>query len=271
MSESGDVRFEAADRLEPRFPARTTVKVIGLGGVGSIVADHVILWLCAQATTHPGVSFRCVLIDGDEFEPSNHRMFFRRCGNKAEVRREDLIDRLGDRLEGVTISAVKEYVTPDNIDRLIHDGDFVLMCVDAHASRKVISEYFSRNIRDGVLISAGNEGAGHDPVTKRTTRGTFGNCQVYVRQAGKDASPSLTEFHPEIQDPQDALPTEEDCVAQIASVPQLLCANMWAAAAIFSTLCLAVCGPGVLKYSELVFDLYEGRMSPVDIPQPALA
>ena len=55
--------------LIPHFAADTTVKIIGLGGIGSIVSEYAALWLCAQAIAHEDVSFRLVLIDGDAFEP----------------------------------------------------------------------------------------------------------------------------------------------------------------------------------------------------------
>ena len=75
--------------LIPQFPTEMTVKIVGLGGTGSIVSEYAALWLNAQATIHEETSFRLVLIDGDAFEPSNSRMYFSRCGNKATVKSED--------------------------------------------------------------------------------------------------------------------------------------------------------------------------------------
>jgi ThiF family len=250
--------------LTPIFGDAFNLKVIGLGGTGSITADYVTLWLNAQSSANPRTDFRVVLIDGDHFEPSNARMFFSAYGNKAKVKRDDLLHRLSGRLQRLTITAVDEYVTPQNIGRLIHDGDTVLLCVDSHASRKLVSDHFAGHVRTGTLISAGNDGVGRAG-DGRVLRGTYGNCQVYVRRDGADVTPSLTSFHPEIDDPRDTLPTDAPCTALVETVPQLLFANYWAAGAILSSLYLALCGPDALGYGELVFDIAEGRMQPFDV------
>ena len=254
--------------LIPQFPAEMTVKIVGLGGTGSIVSEYTALWLNAQATIYEETSFRMALIDGDAFEPSNSRMFFSRCGNKASVKREDLMRRLGDRLQRLMITATGDFVASANIERLIRDGDYVLLCVDSHASRKLVSDHFASSIRDGVLISAGNDGVGDEPATGRTLQGTFGNCQIYIRRNGEDLTPSLTEFHKEIEEPADELPADKNCTDLAASVPQLMVANFWAAASILSTFYLSLCPDGALPYQELAFDLALGRMTPLELAPP---
>ncbi|MHC4415948.1 MAG: ThiF family adenylyltransferase [Planctomycetota bacterium] len=244
------------------------MKVIGIGGIGSIVAEYAALWLNTLAITHDAVSFRLVLIDGDAFEPANSRMYFNEYGNKAVVKARELIDRLGERLQRLLIDAVEQYVSPANIDRLIRDGDCVLMCVDSHASRKLVSDHFATKITDGVLISGGNDGVGED-TSGRVLRGTYGNCQVYVRRHGADCSPSLTRYHDEIARPTDRLPTDQACTELAASVPQLLFANFWAAGTMLATLFLSLCQDDALKYSELAFDFAEGRVQPIGIPGPS--
>lgn len=258
--------------IEPVFPDELTVKIIGLGGVGSIVSEHVALWLAAMSHSHPHCDMRLVLIDGDAFESDNARMFFGRLGPKATVKCEDLHARLGDRLGRLSVVAVDEFVTPDNVGRLIHEGDVVLLCVDAHASRKVVSDHME-SLGDGVLVSAGNDGVGADSAGIER-RGTYGNCQVHIRRDGRDVTPPLTRYHPEIADPADRLPTDQSCTEALAKVPQHFVANCWAAATAFSTFVLALCEPGtaekpgVLGYSELAFDFAEGMVTPVEIPAP---
>lgn len=254
--------------LQPKFGGRVNIKVIGLGGVGSIVAEYLTLWTGAQSAAHPESQFRIVLIDGDHFESDNARMFFGALGPKALVKRDDLLDRIGDRFPELSISAVEEYVDESNVERLIHEDDIVLLCVDRHASRKLVSEYFEKHIDNGVLISAGNDGVGEDS-DGIVQRGTYGNCQVYVRRDGTDVTPSLTAFHPEIRNPADTLPTDESCTEQVASVPQLLFANYWAAGTILSSMFLSLCDG--LGYSELAFDFAEGKMMPIDLPAPVVA
>ena len=257
-------------KLDLRLPESLTVKVIGLGGIGSIVADHVALWLNCLSAQHGQTRFRLVLIDGDAFEPANGRVFFSRCGNKAQVKRDDLLDRIGDRLQRLGVEAIDQYVTPDNVGRLILERDHVLLCVDRHASRKLVSDHFAGNMKDGVLISAGNDGVGPDGAG-RNLRGSYGNCQVFIRRHGEDASPSLTRFHPEIAQPGDRLPTDASCTDLVESVPQLLVANFWAAASILASLYLCLCDHRAPDYSELAFDFAEGLMRPINVPAPRMS
>src|SRR5262245_6835904 len=203
--------------LEPRLDRVGSVKLIGLGGIGGIVARYGAMFLASLDR-----AVRLVLIDGDAFELSNaSRMYFSGHGNKAEVTRADLLPRFAE--SPLTLVAVPEYVTPENLDRLVREGDLVILCVDRHASRKLVNDHCAK-LRDVVLISGGNDGVGPD-ATGKHLRGTFGNVQVYVRRHGEDASPSLTRFHPEIAQPGDKLPTDLSCTELIASVPQLLFTN----------------------------------------------
>jgi molybdopterin/thiamine biosynthesis adenylyltransferase len=228
------------------------VKLIGLGGVGQIVARYGALFL-----TSTGSEVRLVLIDGDSFEPSNaNRMFFGAFGNKAAVTREELLSRFTD--TSLAVIAVEEYLTPDNMGRLIREGDIVLLCVDNHATRKLVNGRCAE-LRDVCLLSGGNDGVGLDN-SGTFRRGTYGNVQAYVRRCGQDASPPLTHLHPEIANPSDRLPSEQSCTELVASVPQILFANLAVASALLNTLWLHL--NGALAYSELCFDIAEGRMRP---------
>lgn len=239
--------------LEPCVPDGTSVKLVGLGGVGQIVARFTALFLASV-----GSEARLVLIDGDTFEISNStRMLFSSCGNKAEVTLDELRPRFCD--TNLSLLAVDEYLTPENLDRLVRSGDIVIGCVDNHATRKLLNDHCAR-LRDVCLISGGNDGVGQD-ATGTIRRGTYGNVQVYLRRAGQDASPPLTQHHPEIQTPADRLPTEQSCTELIASVPQILFANLAVASAIVNALWLHFCG--ALHYRELCFDIADGLMRPV--------
>ena len=239
--------------LRPELAAHTTVKVIGLGGVGGIVARYGAMFLASlpQPT-------RLVLCDGDRFEPSNAtRMFFSNCGNKAAITRAELLPRFVD--SHLTLVAVEEYVTAANISRLLRNRDLVILTVDNHATRKLVSDYCESHLNDVCLISGGNDGVGKDS-TGRGTRGTCGNVQVYLRRGGRNVGPSLTTYHPEIAQPTDHLPTELSCTELVSSVPQILFANLTVAAAILNTFWLHVCG--ALPYHELAFDIAAGLMRP---------
>jgi len=248
----------------PLLPEDCCVRVIGEGGVGGIVTRYCAMFLASQ--NKPS---RLVLIDGDRFEDSNAtRMYFSTSGNKAAVIRADLIDRFAD--SALTLIAIEEYVTPENIERVLGKGgvgEILIVCVDNHATRKLIAEY-AGTLRDICVISGGNDGVGPDSSGK-IRHGTFGSCQIHLRRNGVDLSPSLSRFHPEISQPADPLPTDLSCTESVASAPQILFANLAAASAMLNTLWLHLCGR--LEYPEVNFDIALGRMSPVPLPMKKMA
>jgi hypothetical protein len=188
-------------------------------------------------------------------------MLFSRCGNKAAVVRDDLADLAeGSRL---TLFAVEEYLTSENSDRLIIEGDVVLLAVDNHATRKLVGDHCSERLSDVCLISGGNDGVGED-LSGHRQRGTFGNVQIHRRRGGRDQTPPITAFHPEIADPRDALPTELSCTEALTAVPQILFTNLTTAAVMLNAFFLYVCRS--LDYPELCFDVAEGLMRPVQLP-----
>lgn len=231
------------------------IKLIGLGGVGGIVARYLTVYL--SAVDWPS---RLVFIDGDVYTPENAaRMVFSRCGNKAAVLRDDLIGAARD--SGVTLTAIEEYVSAENLPRLVHDGDVVLLCVDNHATRKLVSD-FCGTLEEVVLISGGNDGVGKDP-SGAELRGTFGNVQIYRRAGDRDGTPSLAAFHPEIAEPADAAPDDVSCTDALVSVPQLLFTNLAAASAILNAFWLHLTDE--LHYAELCFDIRDGLMRPIPL------
>jgi hypothetical protein len=242
--------------LTPVVPPGLNIKLLGLGGVGGTLARYLALYLAAQSNPT-----RMVLIDGDSFEPGNAgRMIFGSYGNKAAVTREELLDRIADSL--VTVEAVEEFVTPQNVDRLVREGDVVILAVDNHATRKLVSDHCQR-LRDVCLISGGNDGIAEASGETPPRRGTYGNVQIFRRLAGRDVTPSLTRHHPEVEHPADRLPSELSCTALVASVPQILFVNLTVAAAILNALWLYFCD--ALPYDEVVFDIAEGRMRPIKL------
>jgi hypothetical protein len=247
--------------LQPQLPPEANFKVVGLGGVGNITARYLAIFLAAQAR---GQSVRLLLIDGDRFETSNAaRMFYTKEGNKASTLREELLPHFRD--SSLSLIAVEEFITTDNIERLIRDGDHVILAVDNHATRKLVSDFCQHRLQNVCLISGGNDGVGTD-ADGRPQRGTFGNVQIYVRRDGRDLTPALTRHHPEINNPGDHLPTDLSCTELAASVPQIVFTNLQVASAILSTVYLYLCNAA--HYSEVVFDIAEGVMRPIPLPTP---
>lgn len=230
--------------LTPILPFNSNVKLIGLGGVGSIVARNWALFAAAQ----PQAS-RFTFIDGDQFEPGNFsRMFFGDFGNKAEVICLDLKQQLHE--GSVTLEFIPEYITAENAPKLIQNGDIVFMAVDNHATRKLVSDY-CETLNNITLISGGNDG-----ITE-TDRGTYGNVQVYIRKDGKDVTVPITKFHPEIRNPQGKHPKDISCTEALESTPQILFANLATASHMLNAAYLYLCGAA--HYQEMGFDIADGR------------
>jgi molybdopterin/thiamine biosynthesis adenylyltransferase len=230
---------------------RGRVVVVGLGGIGLIVTRYLVLFLAAFRDDE----FRVLLCDGDQFEPGNrYRMDVPDFDNKAVAVAASLAPTLGR--PGLHLRSVPEYVTAKNVKRLIQPGDVVFLCVDNHATRKLVSDH-CRRLADVVLLSGGNDGV------EDGQSGTYGNVQVYVRQGGVDRNPPLDHFHPEISSPADRNPAELDCMELAADgAPQLLFANL----AVASTLCnalLRLLMDGTQRmYDEVCFDIAEAISTP---------
>lgn len=198
-----------------------------------------------------------MLVDGDTFEEKNaSRMLFSNYGNKAAVTLGDLRPHL--KHGNLAMATREDYVTKKNIWNIIQTGDIVILCVDNHATRKLVNDHCAK-LKDILLISGGNDGVGKT-AAGAIRRGTYGNVQVYARKKGKDLTPSLSKFHPEIAHPADKPPSELNCTDLIVSQPQILFSNLQVAASILNTLML--CLSGAMHYGELSFDIAEGLMQP---------
>jgi predicted ThiF/HesA family dinucleotide-utilizing enzyme len=235
-------------KLVCRLTPGSRIKLIGLGGIGCAVLPYLAVFLRSLDR-----ACRLVLIDGDRFELANgSRMLFADVGNKAEVKAAEVSGSLGE--SEVSVVAVPEYVGAENLDRLIREGDHVFLCVDNHATRKLVSEHCAK-LRTVALFSGGNEGV--DPPRER---GTYGNVQVYLRKAGKDVTVPLTRFHPEIANPKGRAPSSLNCIELATSVPQILFTNLAVASALLSAFFAYTCGR--LTYQEVKLDVLEARMLP---------
>lgn len=249
---------QIARNLETTWLKQGRIVVIGLGGIGSILARYLVLFLASLPD-----EFRVVLVDGDEFEPSNnYRMDVPSYDNKAVAVAAELGERFGR--EGLRIRTRSQYLTLENKDDLIREGDFVLLCVDNHFSRKVASDRIGE-LENAVLISAGNDGVGEGE------RGTYGNVQIYAKQNGEVvAGCPLDLFHPEIANPEDISPEEMDCMEMAAQgAPQLLPINLAMASTILSAVVRFLMPPkGETMYDEVCLDILDATTVPQWITQP---
>jgi hypothetical protein len=242
-------RARTADsELQCELAPGTRFKLIGLGGIGSVVVLYLALFLHSRK-----LPFRLVLVDGDKFELANlQRVGFRELGNKAEVKVLEMDELLGD--SEVALVPVPEHVGEGNVEKIIQDGDYVFSCVDNHPTRKLISDR-CQQLDNVALFSGGNDGV--DPPKER---GTYGSVQVAIRTDGVQRTVPITEFHPEIASPVGTVPTMENCLQAVPSTPQILFANLAVGSAMLNAFFAYTCGR--LTYQEVKLDVVDARMLP---------
>jgi len=216
------------------------IKVIGIGGIGCALLPFLCRYLASE-----GERARITLVDGDDFESRNAaRQGFERLGNKAKVKAEELAREFPT----LSFRAIPEYVTGENVEEIIREGEIVFLAVDNHKTRFLVGSR-GEALQDILLISGGNDL-------------TSGNVQVHLRREGKDLTLPLTTFHPEIQDPEDRSPAEMSCEElQQISAPQLLFMNLTVAC--FMLTAFYAWRIGRLDYDEVYLDILEGRAQPV--------
>ena len=210
------------------------IKIIGLGGIGSILVERLCRFLnYSQVDTH----FNVTLIDGDEYEDKNlERQEFTRLGNKSEIKANDLKVKYLN----LMLDYVVDYINTDTIAGVIKEKDIIFLCVDNHKTRMVVSNY-CKTLNDIILISGGNEL-------------TDGNVQIFVRKGGVDLTPDLCAYHPEIANPSDRSPDEMSCEELSKSEPQLYFTNL----SVATIMCWAYYNVVVqqnIKASEIYFDI----------------
>jgi molybdopterin/thiamine biosynthesis adenylyltransferase len=225
------------------------IKIIGCGGIGGHLARNLCHFLHAERR-----AAHVVLVDGDAFEERNrNRMRFTRLENKAVAMARELAQSFGG--GALTVEPVPEYVTPENVEGIVEEGDLVFLAVDNHATRRVVGTACAAR-RTVTLLSGGNDGV------EDGRAGTYGNVQIVRRENGRDCTSPLDRYHPEIAEARDKLPTERGCAEQAeAGAPQLLFTNLAVASAALNAFYGLLSGRAA--YEEVYLDILKNRMTPV--------
>lgn len=234
------------------------IHIIGLGGIAEALVRHLSLFCYAQDAGNT-----IWLIDGDKFESRNkERMGFVELGYKAHVREREMAELFGDR---VSFRGLPLYVTRENIEELIPPDQpaIIFLCVDNHATRRLVGEYCCRR-RTGLtlLISGGNSAVEEDG-------GHYGNVLIHHKQDDVDLTNPILTHHREIADADESeAPNNEDpdCVLMALQAPttQIGLANLAVASAMLNAFYAWYCGR--LDYEEVYLDILENRVVPRQRP-----
>lgn len=209
------------------------IKIIGLGGVGTILVER----LCRFLNYGADLSANITLVDGDTYEEKNYeRQEFSGFGNKAEVKATDLELQFPT----LPLDVYPAFVNEATLSDVIKEGDIIFMCVDNHKSRMIVNNY-CKQLKNVTLISGGNELMD-------------GNVQTYIRRDEKDLTPDIAAYHPEIANPDDKLPDEMSCEELSHSDPQLYFTNLGVATIMCWSFYNAIIKEQ-LEASEVYFDM----------------
>ena len=214
------------------------IKIIGIGGIGCSLLKTLPQFLAYYHDEDSDEEPEVTLIDGDDFEPRNRdRQADLEVGNKAEEMAKVLTEQWGE----LIFDAVPSYVSSENVISVVREGDIVFLCVDNHATRRLVSDR-CQELQDVLIISGGNEF-------------TDGNIQVNWRRGGEELTmPIANEFHPEILFPRDKNPAERGCDEIVESAPQLLLTNNAVATLMLNAFYAFL--EGRLDYDEVYIDMF---------------
>lgn len=181
------------------------IVAIGAGGIFS----QSMMPLCQYLNYKYQNKFELVICDGDKYEESNlNRQIFNDFDNKAIVASNLLQSMFND----IKITAIDEFVTKYNIEKLILEKDLVFICVDNNNSRNLIQEH-CLTLNECTVISGGNDYLD-------------GNVMTFGRKKGKTIGKVFTELHKEIGNGKDKSPAEMSCQELAkSSSPQLVITN----------------------------------------------
>lgn len=211
------------------------ISIIGLGGIGSVLSNTMSRYLDTNKNLSP-VTIN--LVDGDTYEPKNRarQEFMGAYANKASTKTRELQEKF----KNLNFNDYPYFLDESLAPAVIKENSVVFVAVDNHKTRKLVSDY-AKKLNDIIVISGGNEL-------------TDGNIQIFIRKGGEDITPSLTDYHPEIQEPQDKSPDEMSCEELSNSAPQLFFTNFLVAGHMCSAF-YNVIEKNNLKISEVYFDL----------------
>lgn len=204
---------------------KLTIRVIGVGGIGSCLLENLCRVLNYGCSMYAFDEVSIGLIDGDQYEEKNKpRQRFDERGNKANV----TVKRMEDKFPDLYFKAFPLYINDDNVKLFLEGADVIFLCVDNHKTRRLVCHHCAEQ-ENVVLISGGNDSGDEGSL------GQMGDVQVFIRKDGENKTLPPHEYHQEIEHPPendqhpDEVEEREGCLEEQVSAPQLLISNNFAA------------------------------------------
>lgn len=222
--------------------------LIGAGGTGSHFISAALPYLKAYHDNN-GEDWEFLVVDGDNYESKNlSRQLF-----NPEFVGLNKADTLAQMYQRYPVYGIPKFLGRQDLPAIILENSVVLIGVDNYSLRAIVEQHVS-TLDNAVVINAGNEY--HD-----------GSVQLWVRDNGENKTPRLSYGHPEIryigEDDRAFMSCQE--VAQLPGGEQLIIANMAAAQHMLTALWRYHSDAWRTGWTELQFDLLEGRVDHIDM------
>lgn len=196
------------------------VFVIGVGGTGG----HLAAPLARLVAYHPNTqSAKVVFIDGDEFEEKN---ITRQLVGEAQVgmnKARAMVDLCAYQGLMGNIEYKDDFISASTFIPILRKANspMVVCCVDNDATRlAILNSIQSTCTGDFFFISPGNSDG---------TENVKGQTLYWGRVDGQDVGVNPSLVYPNIENPQDSIPSKGSCALNAPSRPQLIAANFFAA------------------------------------------
>lgn len=203
----------------------TSTLLIGCGGTGGYLASP----LARLLSFHHAAESPITLCDGDEFEDGNR---YRQLMAINDINKNKAI-ALASQLsaQGLRSEVINDFANDAILSNwLLNAGDcpMLVVAVDNDATRKLVCQKLAAAksyLPSFFFISPGNDaGEGARPAEIK------GQVLWWGWTEGQDFGLDPTQVYPNLENPPDPAPVRGECSAKAPSQPQLIAANLMAAA-----------------------------------------
>lgn len=196
------------------------VFVIGVGGTGG----HLAAPLARLVAYHPNTQdSKVIFIDGDEFEEKN---ITRQLVGESQVgmnKARAMVDFCAYQGLMGNIECKEDFISASTFIPMLRKAasPMVVCCVDNDATRLAILKSIESTCSgDFFFISPGNSDG---------TEAVKGQTLYWGRVEGESVGINPADIYPNIENPQDSIPSKGSCALNAPSRPQLIAANFFAA------------------------------------------